>query len=364
MTKQEAKMIFEEAAGSLASSTKSPARFLIKAIRPGWGSSGYYSEKLLSAIPDLFENAQMFWDHPTQSDTYERPERSLRDLAATLHNVSYQENGTDGPGIYGVADVFEHFVGPLKEMAPYIGVSIRATGFGKEGEAEGREGVIVEGIDQILSVDFVTKPGAGGKILQAFREAAESNPVDDKATILLEGEVSMLENSRKEEEAMELKEALEEIKSKDKLLSEKEAELNEKDEKLNEAEAKVVEVEKALEESKAAFARLHEATLISRAKAIIEEAVDGTTLIEATKARIKQALEGCVPMKDDELDEAALNTKIQEAIKVETDYLKQFASFGVTGLGKALGEKEVSVEEAFANLGMSESAVKIAANGR
>lgn len=360
------KVFLQEAAGSLAAQSKSKARFLIKAIQPGWGSSGYYSKDLLETSAKAFEGVHMYWDHPTSSEAYERPERSLRDLAAVLNNVSYQEDGQDGPGIYGVADVFEHYVQPLKEMAEYIGVSIRATGIGRPGEVDGREGTVVEGIDQILSVDFVTKPGAGGKVLKAFREAAESNSIkdnDDKA-LLIEGQVTELIEKRKEEEAMELKEALEEIKSKDKVISEQEKTIESKDAALQEAVKEKADLEKQLKESQDAFARLQEATLISQAKAIINDAVDATELIEATKVRIKESLEGFVPVKDGALDEPALTAKIQEAIKVETDYLKQFASVGVTGMGRALGAKQQSLEEAFAGLGLSESAIKIAANGR
>lgn len=163
---------------------------------------------------------------------------------------------------------------------------------------------------------------------------------------------------------MELKEALEEIKSKDKVISEQEKKIESKDAALQEAAKNKADLEKQLKESQDAFARLQEATLISQAKAIINDAVDATELIEATKVRIKESLEGFVPVKDGALDEPALTAKIQEAIKVETDYLKQFASVGVTGMGRALGAKQPSLEEAFAGLGLSESAVKIAANGR
>jgi hypothetical protein len=50
-------------------------------------------------------------------------------------------------------------------------MSIRASGKAKEGKAEGRTGPIIEQLTRGISVDYVTKPGAGGKILQLFEAA-------------------------------------------------------------------------------------------------------------------------------------------------------------------------------------------------
>jgi hypothetical protein len=62
---------------------------------------------------------------------------------------------------------------PVDSLAKHIGMSIRATGKAKEGEAEGRKGALIQELSRGLSVDYVTTPGAGGQILQLF-EAARS----------------------------------------------------------------------------------------------------------------------------------------------------------------------------------------------
>lgn len=56
----------------------------IKVIAPGWGTSGYYPAAVLERDgPTVFaKGTHMYWNHPTLTETIERPERSLSDLAA------------------------------------------------------------------------------------------------------------------------------------------------------------------------------------------------------------------------------------------------------------------------------------------
>src|SRR5688500_13652912 len=79
-------------------------------ITPGWGSSGYYSAEVLRQAVDagvFEEGVHMYWDHMTRSEEWDRPERSLRDLAGVLaQDGQWDENGFNGPGVYSVAKVF------------------------------------------------------------------------------------------------------------------------------------------------------------------------------------------------------------------------------------------------------------------
>lgn len=151
----------------------------VKLISPGHGSSGYYSPEVLeAAATDRIYPAgtQMYWDHPTVSEGMERPERSLRDLAAVLEtDALWQENGADGPGLYAQAKVFPGFRELLAEMAPHIGVSIRAAAEVEQGTVEGRRTRIIRRIVEGPSVDFVTKPGRGGKILAVLEAAGRAD---------------------------------------------------------------------------------------------------------------------------------------------------------------------------------------------
>lgn len=339
----------------LAESDSTTAKYPVKVIQPGWGSSGYYSESVLQAAATLFEGAQMFWNHPKSSDNYERPERDLRDLAGVLTNVHYEESNAAGAGVYGEATVFEPFRETLKEIAPYIGVSIRAGGRVKEGEAEGRSGLLVEEINAVQSVDFVTRAGAGGKVLAQFAEAARTaNPDIQK------------------EDDMELQEAL-------KALDESKTE-NAK------LAAKLDESVKAIDAMQTELARMQEAALLNECAAVVAAELKESDLPDVTKERIQSESGKFLATKDEEeacgtgsgddkkkkkktLDTEKVKESVQEAIKAEKAYIgKLTGGIQITGMGgetntKPMGES-VDLTDAFRAMGLSESAAKIAANGR
>lgn len=143
-------------------------------ITEGWGSSGYYSgDTLEEAGKDVVFPAgtQMFINHPTAKEKEERPVRDLNYLAAVLtEDATYDESVK---GLRGPVKTFPAWRESLAEMAPHIGVSIRAAADVEEGEAEGRTGVIVTKITEGLSVDFVTKAGRGGHIVEVLESAME-----------------------------------------------------------------------------------------------------------------------------------------------------------------------------------------------
>lgn len=143
-------------------------------INEGWGSSGYYGGDMLQeAAKDVVFPAgtQMFINHPTATESEERPVRDLNYLAAVLtEDATYD---TTAKGLRGPVKTFPAWRESLAEMAPYIGVSIRAAADVEEGEADGRTGVIITRITEGLSVDFVTKAGRGGKIVEVLESAIE-----------------------------------------------------------------------------------------------------------------------------------------------------------------------------------------------
>lgn len=154
---------------------------LVKIIQPGWGSSGYYDAKMLERDgPKAFpKGTQMYWDHQTAREEAERPEGSLTNLAGVMtSDARYQEAGPKGPGLYADAQTFDPFRSSLEEIAPHIGVSLRALANTKPGEAEGRQGPIITNLVAGKSVDFVTQAGAGGQIVEAFRARRGIEPTD------------------------------------------------------------------------------------------------------------------------------------------------------------------------------------------
>lgn len=306
----------------------------IKVIAPGWGSSGYYSPAMLERDgPKVFKaGLHMYWDHPTASETVERPERSLRDLAATLtSDARYEANGPAGPGLYADALVREDFRAPVEELAPHIGVSIRAYGKAKQGEAEGRKGPLIEELTSSESVDFVTKPGAGGRVLELFESAGrrQAAPVAPAPVVEQEAEDTL-------------------------------------------KEAEVKETEELRQEN----ARLREALILTEAKGVCTRTLAAIEMPALTRARLQAVLETAPVVKEGALDEAAYVAAIQEAAKAELAYIAQLTGSGkVVGLGesaadtngdegKAVSEAEAVLTDAFSRMGMSESGVKVAVGGR
>lgn len=170
----------------------------IKLIAPGHGSTGYYSPEVLkeATTKGVFDNAQMFIDHATDDEESARPEGSVKGLAAKGGKATYQEAGVEGPGVYASAKAYPDMAPFLNARAKDIGVSIRAAGRAVVGQVGGKVNKIVKSIDHLKSADFVTKAGAGGKLvslLESFRantktpdqlrqQAAKENQmeIDDK----------------------------------------------------------------------------------------------------------------------------------------------------------------------------------------
>lgn len=142
----------------------------LELITPGWGSSGYYSPQVLEAAgrDRVFPaGTHMYIDHPSASEDRDRPERSVRDLAAVLTT----DATWNGSALVAEARVFAPYQQLLAEAKDAIGVSIRAAGDMEMGEAEGRRGRIITSLVHSTSVDFVTRAGRGGRITELLESA-------------------------------------------------------------------------------------------------------------------------------------------------------------------------------------------------
>lgn len=286
----------------------------IKIIAPGKGSSGYYPPEVLKRDgPRVFtEGLHMYLDHPTPEEESGRPERSVRDLAGVLVSpAQWVDNGPAGPGLYAEAKVRSDVAPLIEELAPYIGVSIRA--LGRLGERDGER--VVESIEQARSVDFVTVPGAGGKVLELF-ESARGRRVQ-------------------EEEDVDLQ-----------------------------------ETQRVLQEQAAEIARLREALTLREARDLVESVLRTIPMPDLTRQRLIAELSGSPPMTSTgTLDTEALTKTVQERARAELDYLAR-----VTGGQKVVGmgtsgppsveDQERILNESFARLLGDEKLAAIAAAGR
>lgn len=176
------KQITEAAPLSVAASTGGAGTIPIVLITPGWGSSGYYPAKVLenAAKAGVFgQGLHLYLDHPGEAERYDRPERSVRDLVATLAGDAVW----DGTQLVGEATPFGAAAEMLsdKEFASAVGLSIRAYADSTIGEAEGRKGQIITEITEAISVDFVTRAGRGGRVLVELMESARPEQVVERA---------------------------------------------------------------------------------------------------------------------------------------------------------------------------------------
>lgn len=338
-----------EAVALLEAVVRKDGSIPVKIIQPGWGRSGYYPANVLERDgPKIYpKGTHMYWNHPTESEEMERPEGDLDDLAAVLmSDARWQENGPKGPGLYANALVMDHYRDKIETLAPHIGLSIRAFGTAAPGEAEGRQGPVIDSLRAGKSIDFVTVAGAGGEILTLFESArkAAGRPADKSTSNT--GDVTV--------------QTFEEVANMDELR------------RLQEANATL---QAELDEAKEANARAQEALILREAKEFVNAALGKSSLPAVTRARLVESLAKNAPVKDGALDKDAFGSQITEAAKAEVQYLTEAAGLGrIRGMGgddNGSDDSEIVAEEAkltlvdaFKTLGLSESSAKLAAQGR
>lgn len=172
------------------------------------GSSGYYSHEMLESFGSAAFPAETLShvDHPSVSEQEDRPERSV----LTLGGYTVSDPILEADGLY--VDMF--FAGKAREVVEnfgkVIGLSIRAQGDIEESE---RDGVTVREVKAIYpsplnSIDLVTVPGAGGKVIAALQESLK----ESEAPSADNGKASPMEIQELAEKVDALTEALAEVK--------------------------------------------------------------------------------------------------------------------------------------------------------
>lgn len=164
-------MAREEAAPKWMSEAGGSGEGLLKVIQAGQGASGFWPQEVLERDGPIAWPAgtHMYIDHPEVETGRARSMQTL--VGITTEAAAWQENGPGGPGLYARAQIVEDMKDWINARVPFTGVSIRADAVMAEG---GRT------IEQILasplnSIDFVSRAGAGGRVVTAFESASESN---------------------------------------------------------------------------------------------------------------------------------------------------------------------------------------------
>lgn len=184
-------------------------RYRVRIISPGQGSSGVYTRENLAASASLFKaGTQMFMDHPTRTEDFDRPERSVKDLAGRL--VTDAAVGEDG-ALYAECEVFPSANAVIGDCWDAIGVSINAwTDLPKEADD------VIPPLTGVRSVDFVTVAGAGGGLTDVLECARKENTVtrEEMLSIIREA-LKAFDDEKKKKKAEEEKAKADAAKTED-----------------------------------------------------------------------------------------------------------------------------------------------------
>lgn len=163
-------MLIHEATTTSVAAPGTAGRLLVRVIDAGEGSSGIYPATTLEAAAKdrVFPaGTHVYLDHETVTERFDRPERSVKDLAGVLATDAVYEAATQS--LTAEVQVFSQHREQVRDMAEHIGLSIRAKA--DVTEAKGGGLPVIERITEAMSVDFVTKAGRGGKVLELLESA-------------------------------------------------------------------------------------------------------------------------------------------------------------------------------------------------
>ena len=256
-------------------------KYRIRIIMPGQGSSGIYTAENLAESAPLFKaGTEMFIDHPTETEEWERPERSIRDYAGVfLEDATVGEDGA----LYTVCKVFSGVNELIKDKWEHIGVSINAWCADPISENG-----IVPPIAGVRSVDFVTTPGAGGAIVDLLESNRNDNYVKEAG---MDKEIE----SKFDELKGEIASAIEALSSKLEaaMATIQEAKAQEPTEEAS------VDVDSVLEAGrKIAESGLPEAAIV-RVREAVKAGADVDSALESERAYLKEAVAATATPVDD-----------------------------------------------------------------
>jgi len=373
-----------ESSGKLVveSGGENPDRVWIDMITPGWGSSGYYSQEVLERdMPKIYpKGSHMYIDHPTMTEMHERPERSVKELAAVTTETARWSDEHQSVGAY--AELFPDWAEPIKAKSKAIGVSIFADGEVEESdrEIEGKAGPIIHSLTDGFSVDFVTQAGRGGKI----GESGAERPLKR----LLESAREEIRESRKKETAGQPpaeRSKMDELERVQKQLSEAQDQVRQLEGDVSTLTGERDTAISERDEARTERDRAQDAIQLAEASRVVETAVKEVEGLpeRAVQRAIGSALREGLPVVDGKLDKEVLQERAKKSAQEEIDYLTESGAgngsgSGVSGLGSGIslggdgsdGEQsdaassKKALAESLQRLGMSEDAAKVAAEGR
>lgn len=162
-----------------------PLHLEVALIEPGFGNkrdNHYYPKDVLKRDAKVFEGVKMY-----ESD---HGPKSTRLWVSTVKEIKgFTESGAP-IGLVSVCDPgFATRIMALEadDLLDKMECSIFANGKARKGKVEGRKTKIVEGITEASAVDWVTRGGAGGRVLSLSELEEESMSEEPEGTDLDEG---------------------------------------------------------------------------------------------------------------------------------------------------------------------------------
>jgi hypothetical protein len=265
------------------------------------GKKRHYPEKTIKEAAPLFKGMKMYINHPTPTEEKERPERNLKDWAATI--VESWSVGGKAMGKVAIHDSWlrERLADPVARQ--HIGLSINTGGKISVGKIGGKEYQIVEKIIPARkngppSVDWVTEPGARGRVSRLLETRYRGGKK-------MELELATIKDLR--EARSDLVEAI-------------------KRETEQGSSEKVSKLEKDLQEANRKIAEFETGAKIAKQVEAVETQLKEAKIPEVSKERIRGQFKASVVEGD--LKEAVTN-----AIAAELEYINKLGAKGRINIG-------------------------------
>lgn len=309
-------------------------------IQPGLNTSGkrYYPKETIAEGIDLFKGKKMFLNHASLQELSQRPERSLTEWVSTVKETWVDPaTGAGKAKVKVVQSWFKNFLKDLQEAGALseIGVSIFATGKTKPGTIAGKATAIVEKFVTAMSVDWVTEPGAGGRV-DAIWES-------HRPLMIKEQELNVLESLKSAEALAQIKESrpdiYEAVRAEFASTAQTEAEKAAAEAEKKAQDDRIAALETQLKESGDLAAAEKAARVKAQFERIVTEALTESKLPDLAKARIRATIAEPILKEDGEIDEEKVKESITTAVKAEETYIGEMLKASGKGEGiKGLGE--------------------------
>jgi len=315
---------------------------------PGFGNkrdNHYYSRKFWKSNASKFEGAKMF------TTDHVNGEHNERNRVATIVEAGKRFLPSGAP-VARIAVHVKDFWDKLRTLREQnllhtMHTSILATGAVKRGTVNGNPAKLVEDVKKVKAVDFVSKAGAGGRVLALAESMANAGDIDMLTfDMLVEHRPDLIEHIRQEEKSKVFgeKDEHKELKEQYQNLESEATQMTKTVEELQEA---LKEKEAELEALEAQIAEGEAQTQISTATDYLKEKY-AESLPEALTARITAEIE------ERGFEEGADIQKVVDLlVEQEIEYAKSLAPGGkVVGMGESYqddpadeGGEEGEVEE-------------------